>query len=262
MNRPLGKRQKSRLEAHLTRGLTQCDQPLMQACLGHVMPNNLEMAIEPDLRQIVVEGLSGAEAVYRVHCSFKDRSLSAICNDLMTDRTKAWEQLHNALTNGQIMAAARAAGNLCWLGGKAEGLAFLGEFAEKAVSDARSRSNGGLEHSKKQTAEIGSREDILTGLISQAVRAGGARNGWNNSWLARWMLEHWPSDGRSASDLRAGLRVISDWVRARRKAHPDDFRISADPILKQEGQIASAGAARCGSTRSKLDESRHTGIAA
>lgn len=261
MNRPLGKRQKSSLEAHLARGLTKCDQPLMYACLAHVIPNNLEIAIEPDLREIVFEGLSGAEAVYQAHCSFKDGSLSAICNDLMTDRTRALEQLNNALTNGQIMVAARAAGNLCWLGGKAEGLAFLGEFAEKAVSDARSRSDGGLEHAKKQAANIGSREDILTGLISQAVRAGGARNGWNNSWLARWMLEHWPSDGLSASDLRAGLRVISDWVRARREAHPDDFRIPADPILKQEGQIASAGAARCASRRSKLDDNRQTGIA-
>lgn len=262
MNRPLGKRQKSRLEAHLSRGLTKRDQPLMQACFDHVMPNSLEMAIEPDLREIVLEGLSGAEAVYQVHRSFKDSALSAISTDLMSDQIKALEQLHDALTIGQGMRAARAAGKLCWLGGKAEYLAFLGQFAETAVSDAQSRSNGGLEHAKTQKAEIGSRDDILTGLIIQAVGAGGTRNGWNSSWLARWMLEHWPTDGLSASELRAGVRVIREWVRARRKTHPADFWIPAGPIPEQEGQVASAGAARCGSIRSNHHESRHPSIAA
>ena len=234
----------------------------MRACLAHVMPNNLEMAIEPELREIVLEGLSGAEAVYQAHRAFGGSALSAITSDLMSDRNKALEQLQDALTTGQMMMAARASGSLCWLGGKAEGLAFLGEVAEKTVSDAQSRSNGGLEHAKKQKAEIGSREDILTGLIIQAVKAAGARNGWNSSWLARWITEHWPSDGPSTSDLRAGVRVISDWVRARRKTHPHDFWIPAGPIPKQEGQVASAGAARCGSTRSNHHESSHPGIAA
>jgi hypothetical protein len=262
VNRPFGKRQKARLESRLSRGSTKRDQPLMRACRAHVLRNNLEVAIEPDFREIVLGGLAGAEAVYQAHRLFEDSALSEISNNLMSAQSKALERLHDALTTGQMMMAARAAGDLSWLGGKAEGLAFFGEFAAKAVSDSQSRSNGGLEHAKKQKAEIDSREDILTGLIIHAVAAAGARNGWNSSWLARWMLKHWPSDGLSASDLRAGVRVISNWVRERRKTHPDDFWIPAGPVPSQEGQAGSVGTARCGSTRSNRHDTRHPSIAA
>ena len=262
MNRPLGKRQKSELEAHLSRRLTKRDQPVLSACLGHIMPNSLEMAIEPDLRELMLGGLAGAEAVYEAYRFFEDSALAEIISKIMSERDAALEQLHDALATGQMMLAACAAGDLSRLGGKAEGLIFFGKFAENAVSDSQSRSSGGLERAKEQKAEIRVREGILTILIVDAVAAGGARNGWNSSWLARWMLEHWPSDGLSALNRRAGVRVIRDWVTARRKTHPDDFWIPAGSIPKQEGQVASTGATRCGSTRSQHNESHHPGVAA
>lgn len=240
MSRPLGKRQREELEAHFSRPLIPRDQPLMRACATYVMPCNLEMAIEPDLREMVLQGLAGAEAVHQAHRMFEGSALSGIGADLLIERDEALGRLHAALTAGQIMTAARAASDLSWLGGKAEWLAFLGESAENDASRIQACKLGGSnsEKVKQQRDKIGRRDKILTALLPKALAAGDWRHASNTSHLADWMRARWPSD---SPDPKPGERVIANWIRDRRKTHPDDFWNPAGPIPNQEDHGVRVG---------------------
>jgi len=262
VNRPLGKRQRDRLEAHLSRGTSPRGQPLVRACWAEVMLSQ-EITSDPDLRETLITGLAGAEDVYQAHRLFLGTVLAEMASGLMIARDEALERLSAALAARRLMAAARAASDLSELGGKAQGLVLFSEFARRAAAHAQSASEGGSnsEKVKQQRDKIRRRDSILTTLLPRALSVGGGHRAMNTSRLAQWMLDHWPRDGPSASDLKAGVRVVSDWVRARRKINPDDFWNLAGPLPKQEGQVVSAGPPRGGSTRSNNHESRHPGIA-
>lgn len=221
MTRPLGKKQKEALEAYFSRPLIRRDQPLIQECLAQVMFRSRE--IEPDLREMVLQGLAGAETVHQAHRMFEDSALSDIGAALLVERDDGLQRLLEALTTGQTTIAARAAFDLHGLGCKAEGLAFLSESAVAAVRDSQSRSDGGKNSEKvqQQRNKIRHREEILSDLLPNALAAAGEKRSSNASHLAGWMLRHWPKGGPSSQELEAGERTVRDWVKTQIRAQSD-----------------------------------------
>lgn len=77
----------------------------MRACATYVMPCNLEMAIEPDLREMVLQGLAGAEAVHQAHRMFEGSALSGIGADLLIERDEALGRLSDEMTAAKCAVA-------------------------------------------------------------------------------------------------------------------------------------------------------------
>lgn len=179
---------------------------------------------------MVFKALVDARLVYQLERELDGTAISEIASDLKNQMDEVLAQLHGALTTGQTMKTAKAAAILQGFGGQALGLSCGSELVEKAIQAHRSHSGGGERSARNQQPRIHTRGQILASQLPRALAAGDGRHAENDSWLASWILSHWPSDGPCAIEMKAGERVVRNWLKARRKSHPDDFWNPGGPI--------------------------------